>query len=178
MKIRDLNEIFDEIKEEGKKIDKKDDWWAGKARNKEIGNEWFMGHPDVGLYQFKSYQKNPYSSTGVGAKLTKNVDDEIEKKFEKQTNSIFGVLPDKINKNRKKRAKRLIENPKHNNPSKLFKNLLNTLGINIRGSLSQSRKGEPTSIQELKGEFDEEQKQLTNEFKKILNRDDIYNSYV
>ncbi|PTD94261.1 hypothetical protein C9439_02885 [archaeon SCG-AAA382B04] len=106
MKIHDLEEIVNEIKQEGKKVDNKDKWWAGKGKHNDFGNDWFLGHPDVGLYQFKSYNKNPYTQKGVGTKLTKNVDDDLKKNFEEENNSIFGVLPDKIKKKSLEREKR------------------------------------------------------------------------
>lgn len=178
MKIQNLNKIVDEIKEEGKNVENKDDWWAGKGKHSDFGNDWFLGHPKVGLYQFKSYKKNPYTTKGVGTKLTKNVDNDIKENFEKDSDTIFGVLPDKIKKSRKRRTEKLLKKQEFNDPSTLFKKILDGLGINIRGKLTHSSKNEPEPVKNLKGTFDEEQKQLTEEFKKILNNDDVYNPYI
>lgn len=178
MKIKNLDDVVEDIKDEGKDVENKDEWWAGKGNQKDLGDEWFVGHPEIGLYQFKSYRKNPYTLKGVGTKLTKNIDDEIESDFEKDTNSMFGILPNEIKKSRKRRTEKMIKEEEFKNPTQLFKKILDGLGINIRGNLSYSKNDSPKPVRNLRSKFEEEQKQLTEEFRKILNRDEVYNSYI
>lgn len=178
MKIQDFDKVLKDIKEKGNKVDNKDDWWAGKTSNNKFGNDLFLGHPKVGLYQLKTYNKNPLQQKGIGAKLTNKIDDGIEENFEKNTESIFGVLPNKIKKSRKRRTEKLIKNKEFNDPKNFFKNLLKALGINIRGNMTHSKRREPQPIRNLKGTFETEQKELTEEFKKILEEDQVYNSYI
>ncbi|PTD94260.1 hypothetical protein C9439_02880 [archaeon SCG-AAA382B04] len=71
----------------------------------------------------------------------------------------------------------MVKNKTFKDPASLFKNVLDALGINIRGAMSHSRNASPKPVKNLKGNFEEEQEQLTQEFKKILNKDDVYNSY-
>lgn len=74
MKIRAWEDIPDNLTEE--KVDPGK--WRGTAgkRKQGIGEDFYLGHPNAGLFQFKIFTKNPFKIKGVGAKISKNIDSE------------------------------------------------------------------------------------------------------
>ncbi|OKY77104.1 MAG: hypothetical protein BTN85_1280 [Candidatus Methanohalarchaeum thermophilum] len=177
MKTKSLEETFDEIREESEGTNQSKKWWAGTDSQK-LSNDLFLGHSDVGLYQIKSYMKNSLESKGIGAKITSNLDEEIEQEFKKSPDSMFGVLPRKVGKRQKKNLKGLLENKDFSNEKDFFDQVMKALEVNIKGSLTHSNQKKKGPIKELRSKFEEEQKELNEEFEKIVNEDQVYKSYL
>ena len=72
--MRTREEILREIIHKGKEIHK---GWKATSRydTKLHAIEYNILHPDVGIYQIKEWQKNPFQVKGVGAKIARRVDD-------------------------------------------------------------------------------------------------------
>jgi hypothetical protein len=74
--MRTREEILREIISKGKEIPK---GWKATSRydTKVHATEYNILHPDVGIYQIKEWQKNPFQIKGVGAKIARRVDDSL-----------------------------------------------------------------------------------------------------
>lgn len=74
--MRTREEILREIISKGKEIPK---GWKATSRydTKLHATEYNILNPEVGLYQIKEWQKNPFQVKGVGAKITRRVDDNL-----------------------------------------------------------------------------------------------------
>ena len=74
--MRTREEILWEIISKGKEIPK---GWKATSRydTKVHATEYNILHPDVGIYQIKEWQKNPFQIKGVGAKIARRVDDSL-----------------------------------------------------------------------------------------------------
>jgi len=72
--MRTREEILLEIISKGKEIPK---GWKATSRydTKLHATEYNILHPEVGIYQIKEWQKNPFHVKGVGAKIARRVDD-------------------------------------------------------------------------------------------------------
>lgn len=75
MRVRDWQDILADVSE-GKADPEGWRALAGRRRGG-VGEDLFLGHPSVGLYQLKTYAKNPYEVRGVGARVARKIDDEI-----------------------------------------------------------------------------------------------------
>lgn len=64
VRIRDWSDILEEAVEDSTSSN---DWRAiAGQRESGVGEDFFLGHPSDGVYQFKTYAKNPYEVRGVG----------------------------------------------------------------------------------------------------------------
>ena len=91
MRIRDWDDILSDVVES----DADPAGWraVGGDRRRGIGEDLYIAHPAVGAFQLKTYAKNPYEVQGVGARVARKVDDELDPLFPNRENSpgIFGV---------------------------------------------------------------------------------------
>ncbi len=76
MRVRDWTDILEDVTEN----DSDPDAWRAVAgrRRQGVGEDLFLGHPSVGVFQLKTYARNPYDVKGVGARIARKVDDDIE----------------------------------------------------------------------------------------------------
>ena len=76
MQIRNWQEILSTVVES----DHEPEGWRAIAgqRATGVGEDFYLGHPDGGLYQLKTYAKNPTELRGVGTQIARKIDDEID----------------------------------------------------------------------------------------------------
>ncbi len=74
--MRTREEILREIISKGKE---NPEGWKATSRydTKLHATEYNILHPEVGIYQIKEWQKNPFQVKGVGAKIARRVDDTL-----------------------------------------------------------------------------------------------------
>jgi len=117
----------------------------------------------------KEYQKNPYEVKGIGAKLARHLDDDIEETLS-TASSRFGIILGNIQK--------IIANINRGiPPQRILTSALDgkDLGIKIpvRGFASTSQ----DTFHALNIVFSSEQKNLETQMKKIISDDGVYSSY-
>ncbi len=187
MKIRDWQDLLNDIVEEDVDSSK----WkaiAGK-REKGIGEDFYLGHPSTGLFQFKIYAKNPFEVKGVGSKLSKNIDEEINSNLPKSMDSgHFSVhKPLKSKDEAKEKAEKLEDTiksfSKHRNQGEtkeqgLFTEMMKILESPAFGPLTYNQGQRPESINDLSSTFQEEQKELQSELEKLLDKDKIGRGFI
>ena len=72
--MRTREEILREIISKGREIP--EGWKATSRYDTQLhATEYNILHPEVGIYQIKEWQKNPFQVKGVGAKIARRVDD-------------------------------------------------------------------------------------------------------
>jgi len=168
VQIKSRNEILNDIIKDSKKHPK--GWKAAIGKDQRtLSNDCYIFNPNVGVYLMKEYQKTPYQIKGIGSKIARNIDDDIEKKTQ-QKSSDFGIIQGDINK--------IITNiNKGIHPQKIFSEGLkgNDLGIQIplKGKASSSK----DSFSYIKQSYESKQKKLNSKFEKMMNEDDMYTSY-
>ncbi|SDZ82405.1 hypothetical protein SAMN04488065_0588 [Haloplanus vescus] len=76
MRVRDWQDILDDVTDES--VDP-DGWRAIAGQRRDgVGEDLYLGHPGVGVYHLKTYAKNPYDVRGVGARVARRIDDDID----------------------------------------------------------------------------------------------------
>jgi hypothetical protein len=76
MRVRDWQDILEDVMDAGADPD----GWRAVAGHRErgLGEDLFLGHPDAGVYELKTYAKNPYDVRGVGGRVARRIDEDID----------------------------------------------------------------------------------------------------
>jgi len=169
VKIKNRNEILKDVIKEGKKHPK--NWRAVFGKDeKRLSRDYYLFNPDSGVYLLKEYEKNPFVTKGVGGKIARYVDQDIETKISKYSGD-FGIIQgdfSKIYKNIEKGVK----------PEKIYNAALKGkkdygLTIPIKGHASSSS----DIYNGIRDILSKKQKTVDTKFEKIASEDGLYNSY-
>lgn len=168
MKIKSRSNLLNDIIKDAKKFP--DGWKAVIGKDeKHFSNDYYIFNPKTGIYLLKEYQKNPYMVKGIGGKIARYVDENIENEISKFS-SDFGIIKSNIPK--------ISKNLKKGVP---FDNILNAaikgedMGISmpIRGYASALK----DNYKNIRNEFLNKQKRIDINFEKLAYEDGLYNSY-
>ena len=169
VKIKSRNAVLNDVIRDGKKHP--EDWKAvfGKD-NKRLSNDYYIFNPNIGIYLLKEYEKNPYEVKGIGGKIARHVDEDIEANVAKYAND-FGIVQGdykKILKNLEKGVK----------PQKIFNAAFKGkkdlgLSIPVRGHASSSEE----VFKNIHNNLSPKQKKLDKKFEKMASDDGVYSSY-
>jgi hypothetical protein len=177
MRIRDWDDILHDVVESD--VDP-DGWRAvGGDRASGIGEDLYLAHPGVGTFQLKTYAKNPYDVDGVGARVARRVDEDIEPFFpaEESASGLFGVqqsADDEESAN--ERAKKLESVVKTHadaptTPQALFEDMMDALESPAYGPMEFDHHDRPESMDDLTETFEEAEELLEREFEEIIDED-------
>lgn len=168
MKNKPRNEILNDIIKDSKKFP--EGWKAASGKDKKLfSTDYYIFNPNIGIYLLKEYQKNPFQVTGIGTKIARCIDDDIEEGINKKSED-FGIIQGNIQK--------IIKNiEKGIHPQKIFEEGLkgNDLGITVpvKGKASTSE----NTFNYLQQTFASKQKKLNEKFEKMAADDGLYSSY-
>lgn len=169
MKIKNRNEILKDVIKEGKKNPK--NWRAVFGKDeKRFSRDYYLFNPDSGIFLLKEYEKNPFETKGIGGKIARYVDQDIETKISKYSGD-FGIIQGdfaKIYKNIGKGIK----------PEKIYNAALKGkkdygLTIPIKGHASSSS----DIFNGMRNILSNKQKTLDSKFEKLASDDGLYKSY-
>ncbi len=168
MQIKSRSEILNDIIKESKIHPK--GWKATIGKDQRLlSNDYYISNPNVGVYLMKEYQKNPYHIKGIGSKIARNIDDDIEKKIQNKS-SDFGIIQGDIQK--------IITNiDKGIHPQKIFEEGLKGNDLGIRIPLKGKASSSTDSFSYIRQSYAMKQKKLNTKFEKMMSEDGMYNSY-
>ncbi|MFB6079403.1 MAG: hypothetical protein ABEJ81_00125 [Haloferacaceae archaeon] len=76
MRVRDWRAILEDVTESSADPD---GWRAiGGRRAAGVGEDLYLGHPAVGVYHLKTYARNPFEVEGVGTRVARKVDGDLD----------------------------------------------------------------------------------------------------
>jgi hypothetical protein len=168
VKIKPRNDILKDIIRAGKKHPK--GWNAAFGKDPSLfSHDCYIFHPNIGIYLLKEYNKNPFEVKGIGSKLARHIDEDIEEQITRKSGD-FGIIQGDIRK--------ILTNINRGIPPQ---HILNSaihgkdLGITIpvQGHASTSK----DTFHDLKNTFSLEQKKLETHFEKMVSDDGLYTSY-
>ena len=169
MKIKTREEILNQVIKDGKKYPK--NWKAVIGKDeKRLSNDYYIFNPNIGIYLLKEYEKNPYSIKGIGSKIARHIDEDIDAKISKYAGD-FGILQGDF--------RRIINNlEKGLKPDQIFNAALKgkkDLGIKIpiRGQASTSKE----IFKDIFYEMSSRQKKLDKKFEEMADEEGLYRSY-
>ena len=168
MKIKSRNETLNDVIKDAKRYPK--NWKAifGKD-NERLSKDCYIYNPDIGIYLLKEYQKNPFETKGLGGKIARHIDEEIEDEITKSAGD-FGIVQGDI-----RRILKNIDRGIH--PQKIFEAAFKgkNLGISmpVRGHASSSK----DSFKNIRDTLSNKQKKLDSKFEKMATEEGLYTSY-
>ncbi len=169
MKIKNRNEILNDIILDGKKHPK--GWQAIFGQdNQRLTRDCYIMNPEIGVYYMKEYNKNPFIVKGIGSKIARKIDDEIENEISKNEGD-FGIIQGdfrKIIKNIQKGIK----------PEKIFNEAIKGkkdlgLKIPVRGKASSSEE----QFKNINQTLSNNRKKINSKIEEIANEDGLYQPY-
>jgi len=169
LKIKSRNETLNDVIRDGKKHPK--GWKAVFGKDKErLSRDYYVFNPDIGIYLLKEYNKNPYEVKGVGSKIARHVDDEIESEISKHAGD-FGIIEGNFQKVLKNLEKGI-------HPQKIFDAAIKgkkNYGISmpIKGKASNSKE----TFSNLHNTLSTRRKKIDSKLEKMASDDGLYESY-
>ncbi len=169
MKIKKRNEILNDVIHEGKKFP--DGWNAISGKDKKrLSRDYYLFHPKAGMYLLKEYRKNPFQINGVGGKIARKIDQDIETDFKKNQGD-FGIVQgnfQKILKNLEKGIK-----PQSILDSAIHRKKDLGIKIPVRGKVNSSKK----VFENIDMNKNKNKKKIDNKFEKIAYDDGLYKGF-
>ena len=174
MRVRDWDDILRDVVESD--IDPAGWRAVGGDRRGGIGEDLYLAHPGVGAFQLKTYAKNPYEVDGVGTRVARRVDEDIEALFpgEGSGSGLFGVQePVEDEDTAKERAKQIetvIETHADapTTPEALFEDVMDALESPAYGPMEFDHHDRPDPMDDLTDTFEEAQQLLEKEFEDVI----------
>ncbi len=160
--IKSREEILKEIIKKGR--EKPKGWKATYRMDPRFNSlEYCLMNPEVGIYQIKEWQKNPFQVKGVGSMLSRKVDEDL---LDEEIGN-FGIV--------KYEPRRLLQSIERGIP---LKDILKEAFAGKRGEgIDLTLKGEMHRSKKINEEFGEKQKEIDEEFEKLLNRERAFEGY-
>ena len=169
VKIKSRNEILNDVIKEGKKYPK--NWQAvfGKD-NKRLSRDYYIFNPNIGIYLLKEYEKNPFEIRGLGGKIARHVDEEIEEKISENAGD-FGIIQGDFRKIIKNLEKGIKTEKIYDAAFKGRQDL--GISMPIKGHASTSK----DVFNDIHNVFSREQRRLDKKLEKMASDDGLYSSY-
>ena len=168
MKVKLRNEILRDIIRDAKKYPK--GWNATFGYDTNLfSHDCYIFHPRIGIYLLKEYNKNPFEVKGMGSKLARRIDEDIEEQITSKS-SDFGIIQGDIQK--------ILRNINRGiPPQQILTSAMNggDLGITmpVQGQASTSK----DTFQNMKSTYCSHQKNLETYFEKMILEEGLYKSY-
>jgi plasmid stabilization system protein ParE len=177
MRVRDWQDIMDDVVEN----DVEPDGWraVGGDRANGIGEDLYVGHPGVGVFQLKTYAKNPFEVQGVGARVARRIDDELDPLFPRADDAAgqFGVQQPPEDEDEAERAVRDLETVVETHadaptsPRALFEDIMDALDSPAYGPMEFDHHDRPDPMDDLTDTFEEAEELLDAEFEDVVDED-------
>jgi flagellar motility protein MotE (MotC chaperone) len=172
MRVRDWQDILDDVVES----DNDPDQWraVGGDRRNGIGEDLYLAHPSTGVFHLKTYAKNPYEVQGVGSRVARKVDDEIDPLFPQEGSGLFGVQqPVEDESEAEEKAKTLEQVVKAHadaptTPQDFFEDVMDTLDSPAYGPMDFELDDRPETMAELTDTFEEAEELLDAELEDLI----------
>ena len=175
MRVRDWDDILQDVVERGADPA---GWRAvGGDRRNGIGEDMYLAHPAVGAFQLKTYARNPYQVDGVGARVARSVDDELDDLFparDDDLDGIFGVQqPADDEETAREQAKRLetvveTHTDAPTTPRAMLEDVMDAVDSPAYGPMSFDQYDRPNGMEQLSETFEEAEELLTTEFEEVV----------
>lgn len=177
MRVRDWQDVVRDVVEEDVNPD---DWRAiAGPRDRGVGEDLYLAHPNAGVYFLKTYAKNPYELRGVGSRVARSIDENIGGYLPSDGSGQFAVqsVPDDEDE-AKRRASRVEEVVRTHSvaptsPDALFEDLMGAIDSPAFGPIDYDQTSRPPGLDGLGNTFDEAEQLLDTELEDLIGNDEI-----
>lgn len=131
--------------------------------------DYYVYHPRVGLYALKEFEKNPYRREGVGGKIARKLDDDIDDMLA-QSKGKFGIIQGDF--------PLILKHLKQgHSPHHILQQGLQGHDMGIRVPLQGHASTDASTFTTLRQAMKEKQKKLDTSFQDLLDKDGMTSSY-
>jgi hypothetical protein len=177
MRVRDWQEVLEEVVESSAEAG----GWRAVAGDQSggIGEDLYLGHPSGGVYQLKTYAKNPFEVRGVGTQVARRIDDELDPLFPDEEAGRFGVRSPIADESEAERAATELESVLETHadapttPDALFEDVMGALDSPAYGPMTHDDTDRPAELDELSGTFEEAERLLDAELDELVSEDEV-----
>lgn len=177
MRVRDWQDVVRDVIDE----DVNPDEWRAIAgpRQRGVGEDLYLAHPNAGVYFLKTYPKNPYELRGVGGRVARSIDDEIGPYLPTKGTGHFAVHPAPNNESearqRANRVQQVVRTHATAPTSRdaLVEDLMTAIDSPAFGPLEYDNRSRPASLDGLTDSFEEAELLLDAELDDLIDEDDI-----
>lgn len=179
MRVRDWQDILSDVTDGGHDPD---DWRAvAGQRRGGVGEDLYLGHPAVGVYQLKTYARNPRELRGVGTQIARRVDEDLEPLFPRRDDDAgrFAVQrPPEDESEAKSMATRLEEtlNVHSEAPTTsedFFTDVMEAVDSPAFGPIEYELSDRPDRLDELSDTFEDADELLSSELDELIEADGV-----
>ncbi len=178
MRVRDWQDVLEDVVDSNAESG---DWRAVAGdRRAGPGEDMFLGHPSVGVFQLKTFAKNPYEVRGVGSRVARKVDDDLDPLFPAEdAGGRFGVndgvADEDEAKNRAKDLETVLETHADapTSPDALFEDVMGALDSPAYGPMEHDMYDRPDALDDLSDTFEEAEDLLSSELDDLIEDSDV-----
>ena len=179
MQIRDWQDILSTVVDS----DHDPEGWRAIAgqRATGVGEDFYLGHPSGGLYHLKTYAKNPTDLRGVGMKIARKVDDEIDPLLPRRGDDPgrFAMQqPPEDESDAESMASQLESTLQHHADSEasaeqFFSDVMDAVDSPAFGPMEYELSERPDRLENLSESFEEAEELLNAELDELIEDDDV-----
>jgi len=178
MRVRDWQDILEDVVDSNAASG---DWRAVAGdRRGGPGEDMFLGHPSVGVFQLKTFAKNPYEVRGVGSQVARHVDDDLDPLFPtEETGGLFGVNQGVDDEEEAKERATDLETVLETHadapttPDALFEDVMDALDSPAYGPMDYDMYDRPEQLDDLSETFEEAEDLLSSELEDLIDDSDV-----
>jgi len=174
MRVRDWQDILGDVIEG----DRDPEGWRAVAgqRQRGVGEDLYLGHPAAGVFQLKTYAKNPYELQGVGTRVARRVDGDIDPLLPRRTDDDgrFAVQrPPEDESEAKSMATRIEETLKVHSEAPttsedFFTDIMEAVDSPAFGPMEYELSDRPDRLDDLADTFEDADELLSNELDDLI----------
>ncbi len=178
MRIRDWRDVLEDVSE----ADADPDDWRAVVGNRRggLGEDFYLAHPTVGIFQLKTFAKNPFDVRGVGTRVATSFDDDVREAFptgeDPRRFAINQAPTDQDEATERARSVSAIleaHQTAPTAPADLFADLMEAVESPAHGPLALSPDGRPDALDRLQSTFDEPNSVLDDELEDLIDRSGV-----
>lgn len=177
MKVRDWQDIVQDVVDANADPD---DWRAVAGdRDGGLGEDFYIGHPSAGVFLLKTYAKNPFEVRGVGTRVARRIDEDLEPLLPTGDRGRFAVQQGPEDEEDAERKAKDLETVLQTHaeapttPGDLFDDVMDTIESPAYGPMEYDQHGRPDELDGLADAFEEAEEILEAEFDDLIEDDDV-----
>jgi len=179
MRVRDWQDILSDVTDGSHDPE---GWRAVAGQRREgVGEDLYLGHPAAGVYQLKTYAKNPYKLQGVGTRVARRVDDDLDPLLPRRVDDTgrFAVQrPPEDESEAESMATQLEETLKVHSEAPttaedFFTDVMEAVDSPAFGPMEYELSDRPDQLDELSDTFEDADELLSKELDDLIETDEI-----
>jgi hypothetical protein len=180
MRVRDWQDILADVTD----ADVDPDGWRAVAGDRRggLGEDLYLGHPNAGVYALKTYTKNPTELRGVGARVARRIDEDLEPLLPREERDDAGRFavqsPPEDEEHAETMATRLEETVKVHaeaptTPDDFFEDVMDALDSPAFGPMEYEFDSRPDRLEDLSEEFADADELLSKDLDDLVESDGV-----